>query len=103
MRQKSRLTNYQQRVAYLVANGLTSNQAASIIGCTEKTVKFHLTAIYKELNVTRKEMIGELRHFSLYPWKQKEIDDIRQPLTIGELPHAPHNRTDSGTIADYQS
>lgn len=45
------LTNSEAEVAELVARGLSNSEIANYRLIVEKTVKFHLTRIYKKMNV----------------------------------------------------
>ncbi len=45
------LSNREAEVAELVTKGLSNKEVASQLFETEKTVKFHLTNIYKKMNV----------------------------------------------------
>jgi LuxR family transcriptional regulator, positive regulator of biofilm formation len=45
------LSNRETEVAELVTKGLSNKEVASQLFVTEKTVKFHLTNIYKKMNV----------------------------------------------------
>ena len=45
------LSNREAEVAQLVTKGLSNKEVANQLFVTEKTVKFHLTNIYKKMNV----------------------------------------------------
>src|SRR3989338_3670889 len=45
------LSNREAEVADLVSKGLSNKEVANQLFVTEKTVKFHLTNIYKKMNV----------------------------------------------------
>ena len=45
------LSNREAEVAELVSKGLSNKEVANRLFVTEKTVKFHLTIIYKKMNV----------------------------------------------------
>lgn len=45
------LSNREAEVAVLVAKGLSNKEVANQLFVTEKTIKFHLTNIYKKINV----------------------------------------------------
>lgn len=45
------LSNREAEVAELVVKGLSNKEVANQLFVTEKTVKFHLTNIYKKMNV----------------------------------------------------
>ena len=73
------LSNREAEVAELVSKGLSNKEVANQLFVTEKTVKFHLTNIYKKMNVkSRAQLISG--------------DTALFPLTIslifrGEQPH----------------
>lgn len=48
---KEGLSNRESEVAELVTQGLSNKEVANRLFVTEKTVKFHLTNIYKKMNV----------------------------------------------------
>ena len=48
------LTSAQMRVLELLTEGKTNRQIAEILGVTEGTVKIHVSAIFKALNVTNR-------------------------------------------------
>lgn len=50
------LTATEHQVALLVKGGLTNPEVARFLGCTEKTVKNHLNAIYKKGVANRNEL-----------------------------------------------
>src|SRR5476651_2489131 len=45
------LSNRESEVAELVSKGMSNKEVANQLFVTEKTVKFHLTNIYKKMNV----------------------------------------------------
>ncbi len=49
------LTERQLEVATLVARGLRNKEAACLLYIEEKTIKFHLTAIYKVLGLKNRQ------------------------------------------------
>ena len=48
---KAGLSNRESEVAALVATGLSNKEVADRLFVTEKTIKFHLTNIYKKMNI----------------------------------------------------
>lgn len=46
------LTEHEKRILQLVCNGLTNKQIAQSLGIIPRTVEFHLSKIFKKLNVT---------------------------------------------------
>ncbi|WP_231758273.1 response regulator [Microbulbifer elongatus] len=60
------LTRRQREVLMLVSKGLSNKEIARSLGCTEATVKAHVAAILKALNVSnRTEATHALRGFDL--------------------------------------
>jgi DNA-binding NarL/FixJ family response regulator len=58
MNESNVLTSQEQRVAELAGKGLSNRQIGAELNITEKTVKFHLTNVYRKLGVTRYQLIG---------------------------------------------
>jgi len=55
------LTPSEERVAALVAEGLSNKEAAAALFLTERTVEFHLTHVYRKLGVrSRAELARRL-------------------------------------------
>lgn len=50
------LSKREKEIANLLLKGLTNRQMSGELGITEKTVKFHLTSIYKKSNVKNRTM-----------------------------------------------
>lgn len=48
---KKGLSNREVEVAIMISKGVTNKEAADQLFVTEKTVKFHLTNIYKKMGV----------------------------------------------------
>ena len=51
------LSKRETEVVVLVLQGLTNKQVADKLCVAEKTVKFHLTNIYKRMNISRRSQI----------------------------------------------
>lgn len=60
------LSNREAEVAALVATGLSNKEVADRLFVTEKTVKFHLTNIYKKMNIRSRAqlIVWSLPHLS---------------------------------------
>lgn len=58
MNETNSLTAQEQRVAELVSKGFSNRKVAQELLITEKTVKFHLTKVYKKLGITRYQLIS---------------------------------------------
>ena len=81
------LSRAEVEVALLVARGMTNKAIASDLFVTEKTVKFHCTAIYKKLAVkSRGELIVLCLHIAppqAIPSEAQTETPVDQPLPIG--------------------
>ncbi len=51
------LTERQRQIAELIVKGCTNREAANVLFVTEKTVKFHLTNIFKKVNVASRAQL----------------------------------------------
>ena len=79
------LSNRESEVAAVIARGVSNKEAAGELYVTEKTIKFHLTNIYKKLSVkSRTQLIVWCApHLSFEPVSDmKAPDDI--PLVHNE-------------------
>lgn len=68
------LSNREAEVAELVSKGLSNKEVANQLFVTEKTVKFHLTNIYKKMNVKSRAqlIVWCLPHLGFVESEQKE-------------------------------
>lgn len=57
MNEASNLTGQEKKVVELAARGLSNREIGVQLTITEKTVKFHLTKVYKKLGVNRHTLI----------------------------------------------
>lgn len=72
------LSKAEQEVKDLVLQGMSSKDVAERLFVTEKTVKFHLTNIYKKLGVNgRSELIA--KHHYTYTPKEEKMSEINLP------------------------
>lgn len=71
------LSNREVEVAKVVVQGKTNKETANLLFVTEKTVKFHLTNIYKKLAVkSRTQMIvWAASYMGASDWVEKEPID----------------------------
>lgn len=58
MNETKTLTAQEQKVYELVSKGLSNKQVGQELNITEKTVKFHLTKVYKKTGLTRYQLIA---------------------------------------------
>ena len=73
------LSNKQSRVKDLIVQGFSNAEIANILGVEEKTIKFHITDIFKYESVkSRSELIA--KHYQ--PDYQKEKSNIMQVTKI---------------------
>ena len=79
---EGKLTAREQTVARLVVVGMSNQEIGSQIQISEKTVKFHLTSIYKKLSVkSRAQLIVKLLPFSLSEFPVVDGDDTVATLS----------------------
>src|SRR5476651_2565606 len=71
------LSNREAEVAELVTKGLSNKEVANQLFVTEKTVKFHLTNIYKKMNVKSRAqlIVWCLPHLGFVEKEDKPIAD----------------------------
>lgn len=71
------LSNREAEVAELVTKGLSNKEVANQLFVTEKTVKFHLTNIYKKMNVKSRAqlIVWCLPHLGFVEKEEKPIVD----------------------------
>lgn len=73
------LSNREAEVAVVVAKGLSNKDVASKLFVTEKTIKFHLTNIYRKLKVKSRAQ--------LIVWCSPHLDFIEEkPEAPKEIP-----------------
>lgn len=67
------LSKSEVRVAELIVKGISNKDAASQLFITEKTVKFHLTNIYKKLSVKSRAqlIVWAMPHASITETSEK--------------------------------
>lgn len=68
------LSNREAEVAELVTRGLSNKEVANQLFVTEKTVKFHLTNIYKKMNVKSRAqlIVWCLPHFGFVEKEERQ-------------------------------
>src|ERR1700752_1370478 len=88
------LSNREAEVAELVSKGLSNKEVANQLFVTEKTVKFHLTNIYKKMNVKSRAQ--------LIVWCLPHLGFVENDQRAGAATIAPTapaiNTQNSGTI-----
>lgn len=72
-------------VAMMVAKGLTNVQAAKALFICEKTIKFHLTNIYKKMKISsRAELIVRVLHSPDYTLNPALVTPPQAPTVVQE-------------------
>jgi DNA-binding CsgD family transcriptional regulator len=73
------LSNREAEVAELVSKGLSNKEVANQLFVTEKTVKFHLTNIYKKMNVKSRAqlIVWCLPHLGFVETEQRNEQQIQ--------------------------
>ena len=73
------LSNREAEVAELVTKGLSNKEVANQLFVTEKTVKFHLTNIYKKMSVKSRAqlIVWCLPHIGFVEKEEKSTDAIQ--------------------------
>jgi DNA-binding CsgD family transcriptional regulator len=79
------LSNREAEVAELVTKGLSNKEVANQLFVTEKTVKFHLTNIYKKMNVKSRAqlIVWCLPHLGFVEKEEKPIIDNNNTINMG--------------------
>ena len=85
------LSNRESEVACLVTKGLSNKEVANQLFVTEKTVKFHLTNIYKKMNVKSRAqlIVWCLPHMGFVEKEvvqAQAINTAAQPANPGTIP-----------------
>jgi DNA-binding CsgD family transcriptional regulator len=97
------LSNREAEVAELVTKGLSNKEVANQLFVTEKTVKFHLTNIYKKMNVKSRAqlIVWCLPHLGFVENNERQIDNSNNMQASNQAPTIPvGNATVGGTSAN---
>lgn len=95
------LSNREAEVAELVTKGLSNKEVANQLFVTEKTVKFHLTNIYKKMNVKSRAqlIVWCLPHLGFVEKEEKPaVENNIASISIG-APSIPAGTTNLATGA----
>ncbi len=95
---KSGLSKREAEVAELVSQGLSNKEVANKLFVTEKTVKFHLTNIYKKMNVKSRAqlIVWCLPHISFADKESTAAGIGIQNTTTSPVEPAPVNTIPAG-------
>jgi DNA-binding CsgD family transcriptional regulator len=79
------LSNREAEVAELVTKGLSNKEVANQLFVTEKTVKFHLTNIYKKMNVKSRAqlIVWCLPHLGFVEKEEKPAIEQNNNINMG--------------------
>lgn len=91
------LSNRESEVAELVSKGLSNKEVANQLFVTEKTVKFHLTNIYKKMNVKSRAqlIVWCLPHLGFVESEARV--EAAQPAGASIYNNQPNQPTTTGT------
>ena len=102
------LSNREAEVAELVSKGLSNKEVANQLFVTEKTVKFHLTNIYKKMSVKSRAqlIVWCLPHLGFV--ETEPAQPLRQEMAQGQAANAINtipagNTTVSGNVTPIRS
>lgn len=86
------LSNREAEVAELVTRGLSNKEVANQLFVTEKTVKFHLTNIYKKMNVKSRAqlIVWCLPHLNFV--ETERIETMQNPVAVSQQNPSALNR-----------
>lgn len=76
---KDRLSDREAQIAACIVRGLTNSQTANELFVTDKTVKYHLTSVYRKLCVERRSELINL-------WFEKKLDLVSQQMISDYMP-----------------
>ena len=77
--QERGLSKRESEVVILVVQGLTNRQVADQLCVAEKTVKFHLTNVYKRMKISRRSQIIWTLPMAQFIEHAKDIDPVHPP------------------------
>ena len=81
LQQEQGLSKRESEVVILVVQGLTNKQVADQLCVAEKTVKFHLTNVYKRMKISRRSQIIWSLPIAQFREKVKNKDNIAVSYT----------------------
>ena len=95
---KNGLSKREAEVAELVATGLSNKEVANRLFVTEKTIKFHLTNIYKKMKLTSRTqlIVWSLPHMGFIEAAQPA--PLRQDLRQGQAAGGELYRTQNSVL-----
>ena len=99
------LSNREAEVAELVTKGLSNKEVANQLFVTEKTVKFHLTNIYKKMNLKSRAqlIVWCMPHFSFQESTQTQGNGAAINTNINNAPEAANSQLPQNTIPSGSS
>lgn len=99
------LSNREAEVAELVTKGLSNKEVANQLFVTEKTVKFHLTNIYKKMNLKSRAqlIVWCMPHFSFAETPSSSNGNAGATNTNSSNESAASNQSIQNTIPSGNS
>lgn len=73
------MTKHQIEVAKLILKGLSNKEIGNLLYISEKTVKYHVTAIFKEFKIKRRSQL----HQSFIPFQGSSV--VSKILSLDEM------------------
>ena len=100
--QERGLSKRESEVVILVVQGLTNKQVADRLCVAEKTVKFHLTNVYKRMKISRRSQIIWTLPMSQFIENAKDTGVISPQQNAGSNPQIDENSIPIGnsTVTD---
>ena len=100
--QERGLSKRESEVVILVVQGLTNKQVADRLCVAEKTVKFHLTNVYKRMKISRRSQIIWTLPMSQFIENAKDTRAISPQQNAGSNPQIDENSIPIGnsTVTD---
>ena len=103
LQEQQGLSRRESEVVILVVQGLTNKQVADQLCVAEKTVKFHLTNVYKRMKISRRSQIIWTLPMTRFI---DNVKDNTEPVVPTPAHHQSHNLNitrDSAEIIDDHS
>ena len=100
------LSNRESEVAELVTKGMSNKEVANQLFVTEKTVKFHLTNIYKKMNVKSRAqlIVWCLPHIGFVEKEERQAEqEARNAIVPGLQPGLPTSTIPAGNATVSQT
>ena len=93
------LSNRESEVAELVTKGMSNKEVANQLFVTEKTVKFHLTNIYKKMNVKSRAqlIVWCMPHSTFVEKEERPVEGSQNAINAAAAPAAAPSTIPAGS------